>query len=56
MNKFEKPIEYVLNYVLENKFLDEFTVNNARDELKRMKTELKFLREKYEHLVKVEQG
>ena len=52
MNKFETPIDYVLNYVLENKVLDEFTVNNARDELKRMKLELEFLREIHEHMVK----
>jgi len=54
MNKFEKPIEYVLNYVLEKRILDEFTVNNARDELNRMKTELNALRKKHEHLAKAE--
>jgi hypothetical protein len=41
MNKVEKPIDYIINYVFINKLLDEFTINNAKDELNRLREQIK---------------
>lgn len=52
MNKVEKPIEYILDYVASRGLLDSFTINNAKDELIRLREELKRLKDEY--MVKVQ--
>lgn len=44
-NSLISPIDYVLDQVLQKNFLDEFTVYNAKDELRRLRFELSKFKE-----------